>query len=348
MKQRNSGIDLLRMVSMAMVCMLHVLGQGGILAATAPGSTQKQLAWLLEVGAYGAVNCYGLISGYVGVDANYKYGNILKLWLQTFFYSMGITLVFWLCQPELIDTQKLLSGALPVLKKQYWYFTSYFCLFFFIPYLNKLLHILDRQQMVALVSTIVVLFCCFPLVFGTDLFHTASGYSALWLMLLYLLGGCLKRLEPVRLTKWHCFLIYALGVLLTWWFRGNWVRYTAPTVLLGSMALVVLFAQISIHKLGQKVIALFSPLAFGVYLIHVHPVVWENLMKERFAFLAAYPIWKMFGGVVLAVSAIYLICMAMDALRLFLFRLLHINSLCKQLDTVTVALTGKMTQNSAV
>lgn len=35
-QQRNSGIDLLRMVSMFMVVVLHVLGQGGILAALLP------------------------------------------------------------------------------------------------------------------------------------------------------------------------------------------------------------------------------------------------------------------------------------------------------------------------
>ena len=35
-QQRNHGIDLLRMVSMFMVVVLHVLGQGGILAALLP------------------------------------------------------------------------------------------------------------------------------------------------------------------------------------------------------------------------------------------------------------------------------------------------------------------------
>lgn len=36
MKERNYGIDLLRLVLMYMVCILHTLGQGGVLNACNP------------------------------------------------------------------------------------------------------------------------------------------------------------------------------------------------------------------------------------------------------------------------------------------------------------------------
>lgn len=38
--QRNYGIDLLRLVLMYMVCILHTLGQGGILNACQEGTTE--------------------------------------------------------------------------------------------------------------------------------------------------------------------------------------------------------------------------------------------------------------------------------------------------------------------
>ena len=47
--QRNYGIDLLRMVSMYMVCMLHTLGCGGILAGTAADSVKHCIAWFVEI-----------------------------------------------------------------------------------------------------------------------------------------------------------------------------------------------------------------------------------------------------------------------------------------------------------
>lgn len=82
---RNYGIDLLRMLSMYMVCTLHTLGQGGILEATSEHSSQYCLAWLLEIAAYCAVDCFALISGYVGATARFRPINLLRLWLQAAF-----------------------------------------------------------------------------------------------------------------------------------------------------------------------------------------------------------------------------------------------------------------------
>ena len=72
MEQRNRGIDLLRMTAMWMVVILHILNKGGVLAAAAPLSAGQGTARLLETAAYCAVNCYGLISGYVGVQRRFR------------------------------------------------------------------------------------------------------------------------------------------------------------------------------------------------------------------------------------------------------------------------------------
>ncbi|MBR4172933.1 MAG: hypothetical protein IKR46_01015 [Clostridia bacterium] len=62
--KRNQGIDLLRIVSMYMVCVLHTLGQGGVLETLSVGSTKYYAFWLLEISQYYAVNSFALISGY--------------------------------------------------------------------------------------------------------------------------------------------------------------------------------------------------------------------------------------------------------------------------------------------
>lgn len=70
MKTRNYGIDFLRMISMIMIVMLHTLGHGGILRSVSFLSVHYQIAWLLEVIAFGAVNTYAMISGFVSVDCS--------------------------------------------------------------------------------------------------------------------------------------------------------------------------------------------------------------------------------------------------------------------------------------
>ena len=77
MEERNYGIDLLRIVSMMMVVLLHVLGQGGILDGSDPLTVKSETAWLLEIGAYSAVNIYAMISGYVGYGRKYKYSGLV-------------------------------------------------------------------------------------------------------------------------------------------------------------------------------------------------------------------------------------------------------------------------------
>ena len=75
--ERKYGIDLLRMIAMFMVVILHVLGQGGILNTVSSLSLNYEIAWFLEISAYCAVNCYALISGYVGINSKFKFTNII-------------------------------------------------------------------------------------------------------------------------------------------------------------------------------------------------------------------------------------------------------------------------------
>ena len=64
-KERNPGIEVLRIVSMFAIVVLHVLGYGGVLGAAKGGATGA-LAWLLETICLCGVTVFGLISGYVG------------------------------------------------------------------------------------------------------------------------------------------------------------------------------------------------------------------------------------------------------------------------------------------
>ena len=63
--KRNYGIDALRILSMFMVVVLHVLGQGGMLSGSEPGSLKYWTLWFLEIACFCATDCFALISGYV-------------------------------------------------------------------------------------------------------------------------------------------------------------------------------------------------------------------------------------------------------------------------------------------
>ena len=65
MREKNYGIDALRVIAMFMVTILHILTQGGILNASGRFTSQYEAGWLLQTMAFCAVNVYALISGYV-------------------------------------------------------------------------------------------------------------------------------------------------------------------------------------------------------------------------------------------------------------------------------------------
>ena len=351
--ERNYGIDLFRIVSMLMVVVLHVLGQGGILAGSVGSFVNYGTAWFLETAAYGAVNCYALISGYVGIRAKYRYSNIATLWLQVVFYTVGMTVVHALIAPSEVGLGSWALSFIPVMGRSYWYFTYYFALFFLMPLLNLAVRSLNKRQLGAAVLGVAVLFTATSFLpgkaFGTDPFQVNEGYSILWLMLLYLIGAYVREYGLFQNLRRRTLGLIWLGCSAAAWALMmvmthmpalvkqlfppyTFVRYNSPLILVGSIALLVLFAKTkSFPRWLKRGIAWGSPLAFGVYLIHVNPHVW-GLLKGRFAEYATAPIWVMLGIVLLAVVAIYLICTAIEAVRFYLFKLLKIKDRLLKLE----------------
>ena len=74
MKQRNVGIDVLRVVSMFLIIMGHILMQGGVLSAYLNEGIQVGYYFFntIYVLAYCGVKCFALVSGYVGWQNTFK------------------------------------------------------------------------------------------------------------------------------------------------------------------------------------------------------------------------------------------------------------------------------------
>lgn len=331
---------------MLMIVTLHTLGQGGILFACEPGSAAYKAAWAMEILCYGGVNIFGMISGYVGVRSRFKAGRGLELWLQVAAYTIGLTALTALLIPESVTGADWKCALLPVTTGQYWYVSSYFVVFFFAPFLNKMLLALDRRGLLLLgAASFVITTVWAPM--GMDLvLPMLSGYSAVWLCFLYIFGGVLRLLEAENsFKKWQLLGAYLLCAALTWGWKmltegalsgvlpaklsDMLVPYTSPTTTLAAAALVLLFAKLRTGEgFGARAIEFLSPLAFGVYLIHTQRYVWGMFMYERFASLRGLPWPLMCLAVAGAAAGLYLACTLADALRRAVFRLIGVEKLC--------------------
>lgn len=355
-KERNMGVELLRMISMLMVIVLHILGQGGILgeAAREPRQAGYAAAYLLETCAYMATNCYALISGYAGADGHFRYARMLETQARVWFYTILITAGFCIAVPGIFSVSLVKNALFPVMTGQYWYYTAYFGLMLFMPALQCLTAHLTKEQFRNLIVSIILLFSVLPALFVSDIFQMSNGYSLWWLTALYLIGAYMKKYGiPFLKKNGYAFSLYILCVLITW---GIWeaeacgagiplpnlLQYTSPTMLLAGMSLLSVFAGMRVPKRLQKAAGVCAPLSFSVYLIHAHPLVWTYLLEGRFASLADEPVYILLPAVIGAAAAVYAACTIIDAARAWFFRLCGVRKGCEKLeDCLTGALSKK-------
>ena len=140
-RERNGGIDLLRLVLMYMVCMLHTLQQGGILGEISEGTNRggDSIYLLINTFSYCAVDGFAIISGYMANNRPRKWSRLVEMWFQAFFYSFVITLILVFAGiGSGLRIMGVIRCALPVTSEYFWYFTAFFGLYFVIPVLDKI------------------------------------------------------------------------------------------------------------------------------------------------------------------------------------------------------------------
>ena len=347
--KRNYGIDLLRVVAMFFVAALHIIGIGGIITGSELLSPQFLTAQLLRITMLCAVNCYALISGFVGWDRKPKLSGLAALWLKAVIYCLAITALFARQVP--VDYKTWLSALLPVTTGQYWYLTAYAGLFVLMPLLNFAVRNMPKRELTVTVSGIFLLFCVLPISPLTDAFYLHDGYSVLWLAVVYLLGGYLGKYDPLsRLSVGKWLLVFAGSVLLAWaprmgvlWLKPHYwydaygnilIEYTSPTIVLAAAALLAVFVRLELPSWAETAVKKISPYAFGVYLSHAHPLVFRYVLENRFAYLGTGSVPALVGTVLTAALVICVAGMALDWLVSRVLQLSGIHRLLKKLDRI--------------
>lgn len=335
------GIDFLRILAMLMIVITHVLAQGGIRKGVAGEmDAQYVITWLMQIAVYGAVNCYAMISGYVGANSRFRYSRLASLWLQVAFYTISITVLFFLAGKSL-SWMDWAGAFLPIFTSQYWYVTAYFGLLLLIPILNVVLQHMPTRELGLILGALLLYFCLLPALFNNPVegFSLNEGYSTIWLAILYLLGAYLKRLQ---LEKWpsnrHLLLIYVISVGLTFLLKevvGNiWFWYTSPTIFINSLSIFVIFARmdVSSEKL-RKFIRFVAPATLGIYLIHLHPLVVRFLLRGVAKPFLSQPVYLLPVMVIIAAVMIFAIALPIEKGRLWLFSYFKVSRRITKVDS---------------
>lgn len=347
MRQRNYGVDMLRICSMLMITAMHVLWQGGMLRVEDPTTPSYAVAWGIEIACYCAVNCYAIISGYVGYENRFRLSKVLQMWLQVAFYAAGIRYVCGTLFPDTINIWEWKQGFRPIGHQFYWYYSAYFFVSLCMPALNTVIRCMRKRQSLALLAALMLMLSVMNTYNRGDMFGVSNGYSAIWLSALYLGGAYFKKYEEhdrlINGLKRYGMLVYLLSVLVmwlkmvgSWWLAGEERRLLTDTTIMFTYPLVVLcaaalFARFTRMKPGrglQRIVAFLTPAVFAVYLIQVHPDIWVAGFVDGLTYLAGVSVGRMLAALTATVAVIYLVCTGIELIRIRLFRLLHIPQAC--------------------
>lgn len=353
MENRNYGVDFLRTIAMYLVVVTHVINFGGVLEYLEIFSLKYDVIMFLNIITCCAVDIFALISGYVGVKGNYRYTKILNLWLGVVFWGIGINLIFLAVDSTLVKAQVWKSGFLPIIFSRNWYFTAYFGLFFMIPILNAALNVMKEVQIKCIGVSMMVVYSIIEYLGRGDIFHLYGGYSVIWLIILYIIGGCIAKCDVIKnklsirmsailfllLELFTCALKIGTDYISTHYMSSRHdgqtlIAYESPLTVLAAILLLNIFSQIKVKGIAIKIIKAVSPCCFFIYIIHNHPLVSENLIRGKLEWLGYGSIGMILCKILLVSSVVFGVCGGMEYVRRVLFRRIGIDRQISKLGDI--------------
>ncbi|MBQ9318539.1 MAG: acyltransferase family protein [Bacilli bacterium] len=305
-KTRSSNFELMRIISMFFIILWHILMHGNVLE----NADNKALVNFLSIIMFIIivhVNSYVIVFGYFQSKSKFKLSKLLKLFLQVVFYSFLILLIAikmkWITDYSIVN---FIENIIPSCFANYWFIHSYIIVYIFSDYLNMFIERLSRKEYKNLLIVLFVMLSIVPYVTGYRILGN-DGYNYTNFIFLYFIGGYLRRypikesyhLKNMSLNGYRMFLIFIFltmaisNYLINYYARSIYdlsnvstfissrlsistTSYSCPFVIIQTIAFFELFKSINIKS---KLINILSANVFGIYLVHDHVYIRENIYK---------------------------------------------------------------------
>lgn len=318
---------------------------------------------------YCSVNLFGLLSGYLKIDRPHHCASIIKIIFQTAFWCFLITAVCLAIDSNRFNGSDLVKNAFPFLSDRLWYISCYIFVFLCSPFLNILASKLTQTEYKKLLIVLTILMSVIPTFTFKDFFHIVNnGYSAGWLMFMYLLGGYYKLygFNKIRRQTRACICIsicvvlmvtskYVLQLLFSLIGvnierASQFYHYCSPLTMIISVCFLYVFVSVQIKsRIITKIVLWMSSVSLGIYIIHAHPVSLDNIL------IGEHLSWMVHENPLLTMIVLFssVVCIAivlgfLEQLRIYLFRLSLIDKFlnrigCKLDDLFDITITAHKT-----
>lgn len=264
-----------------------------------------------------------MISGYFMSQNKFKFKRVIKLILQTLFYSLGIYIILNILGLIPFSITSLVKATFPILFKEYWFATGYVIIFILSPFINKVINNITRKELLIFICTILFMWSIIPTFTKCDMY----GNEICQLFLFYLLGAYIRKYPNNILSrnKYKVSIISSVLLILSTlslnllalkypiFDCGEFFfsRHSILTILLG-FSLLSIFVDL---KINNKYINKIASCSFGIYLIHnnnyIKEIIWIDIFHNPSFAISPYLIIHL----VITVLIVFIVCGIIEYLR---------------------------------
>lgn len=327
-KQRDSNLELYRIVLMLAIIAHHYVVNSGILDELQRVSSANGI-FLLLFGAWGktCINCFVFITGYFMCKSEITVTKFLKLFLEIMFYRIVIGVIFIVTGYTPITGRLVLELFMP-LNSLTENFAGCFLIFFLcIPFLNILIHNVQKNQHFYLLVLLLIFYTVLP---STPYlkFNTKFNYVT-WFSIIYLIASYC-RLYPFQFLSNRKILYFgtvltlfisAISVIIL--FRAKGISH-AYFFIADSNKILALVNAIFLFYLFKNIPLKYTPwinytsrTIFGVLLIHaqsdaMRKWLWHDVCANTEVVIRGGVIPHAIGVVI----GVFIVCSLLDNLRI--------------------------------
>lgn len=320
MEKRKSNIELMRIICIILVIMHHYSVHGAWGDSLTGGN--KVLVRFLEIGGKFAINCFVLITGYFGIASSTDIKKkVMRLCADRWFYSCAISVLMVVLGMATVNRAYVLRAIFPVLTCRHNYITTFIMLYLFIPFINKFVNGLTKEEMKKFLALVVVLFSVIPTIMPLTGLYTNNVYSYLaWMVVLYCIGAYVRKYVQGGAKKWRniscvCFITILFCALVVEE-KSELVPALYTTTVHNVIVLACAYSFfcyfVNLDMKYHRMINSMAASTFAVLLIHDDPlvrnVIWTLIFRNA-TYADSQYLWL---HALLTVSVIYISCILID------------------------------------
>ncbi|MGH2087577.1 acyltransferase [Aerococcus urinaeequi] len=281
MKERQQNFELLRIIAMFMIVVSHVITHYIMEVELEVTDLNSFLLILLRAIIYICVNVYIIITGYFSINSKQlKIKKIINVAMLPGFISAILITILMVFGAIDFNIWRILGKLFATFRGEYWFISNYFALYLFIPFLNKIIHTMNKKEyqhflfLSALVGVVWPFF-----VINQQIISINSGFSLIFFVYLYFVGAYI-RLHGAFVkdfTRNQYLLGYLTLALITGFLQYSlpevdFLNYNGPFEFIMSYCIFMYIRQIKVKSVRINTIAAYT---LSVYLVHEQSEVRE-------------------------------------------------------------------------